>query len=99
MDPYMHNRFFPGGWRWCQEGQSFKLFRKRMLGVEKLKQGLLEVEQAGCRNCLSRYHSECIYIIGYSPLLMATHGSELTALYMETTNIVNSLKVVKGSTE
>ena len=30
---------------------------------------------------------------------MATHGSELTALYMEATNIVNSLKVVKGSTE
>ena len=30
---------------------------------------------------------------------MATHGSELTALYMETTNIANSWKVVKGSTE
>ena len=30
---------------------------------------------------------------------MATYSSELTALYMETTNIVDSLKVVKGSTE
>ena len=50
----MHNRFYPGGWRWFQVGQSFKLFRKRMLDVEKLKQGLLEVEQAGCSNC------ECI---------------------------------------
>ena len=30
---------------------------------------------------------------------MATHGRELTALYMETTNIVNSLKVLKGYTE
>jgi hypothetical protein len=28
---------------------------------------------------------------------MATHDSELTALYMETTNIVDSLKVVKGT--
>ena len=35
--------------------------------------------------------------IGYT--LRATHDSELTALYMQTTNIVDSLKVVKGSTE
>ena len=42
----MPNRFYPGGWKWCQAEQSFKLFRKRMLDVKKLKQGLLEVEQA-----------------------------------------------------
>ena len=52
-------------------------------------------------NALSQSRStseECFYI-GYTPLLMATHDSELTALYMKTTNIVDSLKVVKGSTE
>ena len=36
-------------------------------------------------------------VFGYTLLLMATHDSELTALYMETTNIVDSLKVVKGT--
>ena len=33
----MHNRFYSGGWRWCQAGQSFILFEKRMLDVKKLK--------------------------------------------------------------
>ena len=60
---------------------------------------VLELSQQ-IRECIyveSRLTSEeCIYI-GYSPMLMATHDSELTALYMETTNIVNSWKVVKGS--
>ena len=43
---------------------------------------------------ISLTSEECIYI-GYFPLLMATNSSELTALYMETTKIVNCWKVVK----
>ena len=55
----MHNRFYPGGWRWpgVKGGAEFQTVQKVILDVEKLKQGLLEVEQDGCWNCLSRYES------------------------------------------
>ena len=38
-------------------GAEFQTVQKVILDVEKLKQGLLEVEQDGCWNCLSRYES------------------------------------------